>query len=142
MAEAEFRVNLDAKCKRCGKGGATQSGICMGCIAKGVKKGEFDHIINQYKPKIEGGTMADTRATVSTSKLEAKVKMVEEKVEGEVVDRHLMTSVTIEYEGTPARLETVLYALRAGHDVEVTFGSAQLSLDMPDQAEELAAVGG
>ena len=142
MAKAEFRVNLDAKCKRCGQGGATQSGICMGCIAKGVKKGEFDHIINQYKPKIEGGTMSDTRATVKTSKLEAKVKMVEEKVEGEVVDRHLITSVTIEYEGTPARLDPVLVALRAGHDVDVTFGSAQLSLDVTEKAEELAGVPG
>ena len=84
--------------------------------------------------------MGDTRATVSTSKLEAKVKMVEETEKGEVVDRHLMTSVTIEYEGTPARLDTVLYALRAGHDVEVTFGSAQLSLDMPEKAEELTGV--
>ena len=79
--------------------------------------------------------MSDTRATVKTSKLEATVKMVEEKVEGAVVDRHLITSVTIEYEGTPARLDKVLHALRAGHDVEVTFGSPQLSLDLPDKAE-------
>lgn len=86
--------------------------------------------------------MGDTRATVSTSKLEAKVKMVEETEKGEVVDRHLMTTVTIEYEGTPARLDTVLHALRAGHDVEVTFGSAQLSLDMPEKAEELTGVPG
>jgi hypothetical protein len=45
-------VNLDARCKRCGKGGATQSGLCMACIAKAVKNGEFDHIINKYKPQI------------------------------------------------------------------------------------------
>jgi len=49
----QMRINLDAKCKRCGKGGAVNnSGLCMACIAKAVKNGEFDHILNKYKPKI------------------------------------------------------------------------------------------
>ena len=48
-----IHVDLDAKCKRCGKGGAVEkSGICMACIAKAIKNGEFDHIINKYKPRI------------------------------------------------------------------------------------------
>jgi len=46
-----IHVNLDAKCKRCGKGGAVNnSGICMGCMAKAIKNGELDHIIKKYKP--------------------------------------------------------------------------------------------
>jgi len=49
----QINVNLDTKCRRCGKGGATQSGVCMACIAKAVKAGEFDHIINKHKPKIK-----------------------------------------------------------------------------------------
>lgn len=49
---ADLHINLDAKCERCGKGGAVnQSGICMACVAKALKKGEFDHIIKKYKPK-------------------------------------------------------------------------------------------
>jgi len=42
-------VNLDAKCKRCGKGGATQSGVCMKCITKAIVSGELDHIIKRKK---------------------------------------------------------------------------------------------
>jgi hypothetical protein len=44
-----IHVDLDAKCKQCGKGGATQSGLCMKCIAAGVKRGDFDHIIQKAK---------------------------------------------------------------------------------------------
>ena len=50
MAYATIHVNLDTKCKRCGKGGVVeQSGICMACVAKAVKNGEFDHILKRYK---------------------------------------------------------------------------------------------
>ncbi len=42
-----FTINLDAECKRCGKGGATQSGVCLPCITKAVKSGKFDHIIKR-----------------------------------------------------------------------------------------------
>lgn len=45
-----IKVDLDAKCKRCGKGGATQSGVCLPCINKAIKNGEFDHIFKKYKP--------------------------------------------------------------------------------------------
>jgi len=47
-----IKVNLDTKCKRCGKGGATQSGVCLSCINKAIKNGEFDHIFRKQK---EGG---------------------------------------------------------------------------------------
>jgi hypothetical protein len=44
-----IHVDLDKKCRRCGKGGATQSGLCMACIAKAVKRGEFNHILKKAK---------------------------------------------------------------------------------------------
>lgn len=47
-----IHVNLDAKCERCGKGGAMQNGICMSCMAKAIKNGELDHILNRNKPKL------------------------------------------------------------------------------------------
>jgi len=50
--KAIIYVDLDVKCKRCGEDGATQSGLCMKCIAQAVKNGEFDHIINKHKPKL------------------------------------------------------------------------------------------
>jgi len=48
-----IHINLDAKCKRCGKGGATPSGICLACAVKAVKNGEWDHILKKYRPKIK-----------------------------------------------------------------------------------------
>ena len=51
MTKYQINVNLDAKCKRCGKGGATQGGYCIGCLAKMVKEGKFDHIIKPLADK-------------------------------------------------------------------------------------------
>ncbi|KKN29287.1 hypothetical protein LCGC14_0845930 [marine sediment metagenome] len=48
---ADIHINLDAKCRRCGKGGATQSGVCLPCFNKALQRGEFDLILEKYKPK-------------------------------------------------------------------------------------------
>jgi len=48
-----IKVDLDVKCRRCGRGGATQSGVCLACMAKAVRSGEFDSILKKYKPKIK-----------------------------------------------------------------------------------------
>jgi hypothetical protein len=73
--------------------------------------------------------MSEVKVKVQIERLEAKVKIVDEKGDGGVVvDRHLITEVKLEYEGTPAKLEEVLYTLRAGHVIDVTFASPQLSL--------------
>ena len=53
MAYATINIDLDKKCTRCGKKGATQGGVCLACVAKAVKNGELDHIINKYKPKVK-----------------------------------------------------------------------------------------
>jgi len=42
---AEIIIDMDRKCKRCGKKGATQSGVCLKCVTKAIQKGEFDHIL-------------------------------------------------------------------------------------------------
>ena len=47
-----IHMNLGAKCRRCGKGDATQNGVCLPCITKALKAGEFDNIINKIKPSI------------------------------------------------------------------------------------------
>ena len=49
-----IHVDLDVKCKRCGKGGAMrESGICMACMTKAIKHGELDHILKRHKPNIK-----------------------------------------------------------------------------------------
>lgn len=45
MSIPTINIDLDKKCKHCGKGGATQSGYCLECVAKMIKQGKFDHII-------------------------------------------------------------------------------------------------
>ena len=48
--KADIVINLDTKCVRCGKGGATQSLICLPCFNKALRKGEFNYILKKYKP--------------------------------------------------------------------------------------------
>lgn len=82
--------------------------------------------------------MSQIKETVSIDKIEARVKIIEEKEENEVVDRHLVTEVKIQYEGTPAQLDKVLYAMQAGHSIDVTFTSPQLSLGFLEKEKETA----
>jgi len=49
-----INIDLDKKCIRCGRGGATQSGVCLKCISKAIEAGEFDHIIKRAKQRPEG----------------------------------------------------------------------------------------
>lgn len=86
--------------------------------------------------------MAEVNVKVQTNKLETKTKIVEEKGEGGVVvDRDIVTSVTIEYIDVPGKLDNVLHTLRAGHAVDVTFSSPQQTLDFPEETKEPATVG-
>lgn len=48
MERFTIHVDMDKKCSRCGESGAMDSGLCMGCVAKGISEGKYDHII---KPK-------------------------------------------------------------------------------------------
>jgi len=117
---ADINISMDVNCSQCGAKGATQSGVCLDCIRKRIKE----------------GMMPEIKTKVVIDKLKAAVKIVEEREGGEVVDHHLVTKVTIQYEGTPAKLEKVLWALRSGHTVDVTFSTPQLGLGMPDKESD------
>jgi len=45
----EIIVDLEKKCQRCGKGGATQNGLCLKCIVKETKEGQFDNVPKAIK---------------------------------------------------------------------------------------------
>lgn len=47
MTKYNISIDLDKKCKRCGKGGATDGGYCMACILKNLKEGKYDHILKK-----------------------------------------------------------------------------------------------
>jgi hypothetical protein len=46
---ARIEINLDVKCKRCGKKGATKNGMCLSCVTLAMERGEFDHIFDKHK---------------------------------------------------------------------------------------------
>jgi len=83
--------------------------------------------------------MAKVEVKVQTEKLEVKSKIVEETKKGEVIDRDIVTSVTIEFVGPPGKMDDVMYTLRAGHHVDVTFTSPQQKLPL-EEAKEPATV--
>lgn len=126
MAVPTININMDARCSQCGEKGAAPNGLCLKCVTKRITR---------------GGIMSEIKAKVIVDKLQATVKMVEEKEDGMVVARTLVTQATIQYEGTPAKLERVLWALQAGHTVDVTFTTPQLGLDLPEEEKEPALAG-
>ena len=85
--------------------------------------------------------MPEIKAKVNIDKLEAKVKLVEEKEDNMVVDRQLVTEAKIQYGGTPAKLEEILWALKAGHTITATFTCPQIGMDMPEEEQEPALAG-
>jgi hypothetical protein len=42
-------IDGDKKCERCNSLNATQSGLCLSCITKALKNGEYDHILKKRK---------------------------------------------------------------------------------------------
>lgn len=74
-------------------------------------------------------------------KLELKAKIVEEKEEGEIVDRRVVTAVKFEYDGTPLMLNQVLLALANGHRVSAAFHSPQSIMSMNENTEEKEPAG-
>ena len=44
-------IDQNKNCKRCGKPGAVNGQICMKCLLKAIKFGEFDHILKKKETK-------------------------------------------------------------------------------------------
>lgn len=58
MSIVTIDINLDRKCSSCGKGGATQNGRCLSCIAKGIRNGEYDHF---FKSGVSGSSPGENQ---------------------------------------------------------------------------------
>ena len=73
-----INVDMDKKCSRCGKNGATQNGICMKCMGNMVKKGELNHIIK----KVKGDRMNESENTKLVDGIRDMVdRLLEEKAD-------------------------------------------------------------
>ena len=53
MRDRTITIDLDKKCKRCGKGGASQNEYCLKCINKMIVEGKFDHIFKKINKSYE-----------------------------------------------------------------------------------------
>ena len=47
--DADIIINYAINCSRCGEPGACQNGLCLSCINKALKNGEYDHIFKNIK---------------------------------------------------------------------------------------------
>ena len=53
MATYNITIDMDKKCSKCRKPGAMPNGICMSCLSKNMKAGEYDHVIRAAHKKRE-----------------------------------------------------------------------------------------
>lgn len=49
MTVHKIDINMDIKCRRCGKGGATQGGYCLSCVLKNMEEGKYDDIFDKHR---------------------------------------------------------------------------------------------
>ena len=63
-------------------------------------------------------------------KIDTKTKVVEEKQPEGEPERRIMTTVTLQFEGTSAALDPVLRAIAAGHRVSAELFTPQWSLPL------------
>lgn len=45
-------IDLDRKCRRCGKGRAANGGLCLKCVVKALESGELDHVFANIKRRL------------------------------------------------------------------------------------------
>jgi len=65
--KTEINIDYDKKCVRCHKPGATDGGLCMSCLAKGITKGDYDHILR--KPQREKTRIEIRKVRVKESRI-------------------------------------------------------------------------
>jgi hypothetical protein len=63
----------------------------------------------------------------SITNLTVKAKLVEERENGEVIDTHVVTTVSFEVECCPGKFDHLLAAVASGHRVDANFSSPQLA---------------
>jgi len=69
MKTSTITIDLDQKCKRCGKPGAMKNGICMDCLNNDIKAGKLNHIIHPETATPKTGN--EMKITVSRNELMA-----------------------------------------------------------------------
>jgi hypothetical protein len=54
----KINVDMDKRCKKCHKGGTVnETGLCMECISKGIRRGDYDEMLKKHlatPPPVKG----------------------------------------------------------------------------------------
>lgn len=53
MANVTFGIDLDKPCPRCKKPGSVNGGLCLACIGRGIKRGEFDEVLAKHRRRVK-----------------------------------------------------------------------------------------
>lgn len=53
----QINIDMDKKCPECGKGGATQNGLCLGCISKSMRGRPMKSDLGRAHQKQIGATV-------------------------------------------------------------------------------------
>lgn len=53
----QINIDMDKKCPECGKGGATQNGLCLRCITKSMRGRPMKSDLGRAHQKQIGATM-------------------------------------------------------------------------------------
>jgi hypothetical protein len=56
MSTHNITIDLNKPCKRCGKKGTSNGGLCLRCILKALEAGEFDHILKSHETSTKMST--------------------------------------------------------------------------------------
>lgn len=92
--DAIITVHMDVVCSRCRSKGATDNGLCMACIGKGISAGAYDHILKKgdamKQEKLIKPTLAEinemkiklANVTIQYLKLEAEKKTADDDYSG------------------------------------------------------------
>lgn len=53
MGAYTINIDMDAKCKQCGKKGAINGGICLNCVMKNLRAGKYESRLKPLRDELE-----------------------------------------------------------------------------------------
>jgi hypothetical protein len=110
------KIDTDKECSNCGEKGATDSGLCLKCIAARIGRKTVSEI-NCNLLNIRG------------VKVVSKVVFVKDE------DPMVVTQVSFQYEGEPSEVENILMAEAQGVKVSARLYSQQGMLDFEKEED-------
>jgi hypothetical protein len=114
MSDMVINIDINKKCESCHKGGATACGLCLGCIAKRVTAGEYDHIL-KAESKMGIRKLTDKELDQLKDELVSKENLLREAEERK---GNFLTAINKELKGYEMSINSLLQQINSGQCVE------------------------